>query len=123
MIFGGPSISRQRFRVLAGGDVRGIIFPRLTAGSAAVGRPATNPYAIDATTLEADRDAVHDESTILVGDAVRILVDSIRQAGLNRVLIRDALTELSPWDGHAGTVRWDGLGRNTREVELDSLSP
>jgi ABC-type branched-subunit amino acid transport system substrate-binding protein len=55
-------------------------------------------------------------------DAVQLLVAAIRKAGLNRARIGDALRELTPWDGVAGTVRWDSLGGNTRPVQLGKVS-
>ena len=55
-------------------------------------------------------------------DAVQLLVAAVRQAGLNRARIGDALRDLSPWDGVAGTVRWDTLGGNTRPAHLGTVA-
>ena len=54
-------------------------------------------------------------------DAVNILVDAIRKAGLNRALIHDAVRSLSPWQGVTGQIRWDPLGSNTRSVSLGTI--
>jgi ABC-type branched-subunit amino acid transport system substrate-binding protein len=57
-----------------------------------------------------------DEGAANSYDAVRLVVDAIRRAGLNRARIRDAVRAASPWEGVGGTVRWDPLGRNQRSV-------
>jgi ABC-type branched-subunit amino acid transport system substrate-binding protein len=51
-------------------------------------------------------------------DAVRLVVEATRRAGLNRARIRDAVRDIAPWRGVAGIVRWDALGRNERPVGL-----
>jgi ABC-type branched-subunit amino acid transport system substrate-binding protein len=51
-------------------------------------------------------------------DAVRLVAEAARRAGLNRPLIRDAVREISPWSGVAGSVRWDAVGRNEGPVGL-----
>jgi ABC-type branched-subunit amino acid transport system substrate-binding protein len=37
-------------------------------------------------------------------DSVRLMIGAIREAGLNRPRIRDAIAEVSPWQGAGGTV-------------------
>ena len=51
-------------------------------------------------------------------DAVRLVAEATRRAGLNRPRIRDAVRDIAPWRGVAGIVRWDTLGRNERPVGL-----
>ena len=51
-------------------------------------------------------------------DAVRLLAAAVRSGGLNRARIRDALRAASGWQGAAGTVRWNALGRNEPSVRL-----
>jgi ABC-type branched-subunit amino acid transport system substrate-binding protein len=51
-------------------------------------------------------------------DAVSMLVAAVRKVGPNRVRIAEALRELSPYQGVAGTIRWDRVGANTRPVRL-----
>lgn len=51
-------------------------------------------------------------------DAARLLLASIRQAGLNRAKIRDALRAAVPWAGVTGIISWDPLGQNRRPVEM-----
>ncbi len=55
-------------------------------------------------------------------DAAGIIVAAIRQAGLNRARIRDAVQALSPFQGVTGTIQWDDLGQNQRAVRLRRLS-
>ena len=51
-------------------------------------------------------------------DAVRLVAEATRRAGLNRARIRDAVRDIAPWRGVAGIVQWDALGRNERPVGL-----
>jgi ABC-type branched-subunit amino acid transport system substrate-binding protein len=46
-------------------------------------------------------------------DATRILIRAIREAGPNRVRIRDRIAELSGYEGVTGRVVWDNGGANT----------
>jgi branched-chain amino acid transport system substrate-binding protein len=63
-----------------------------------------------------------DCTTAQTYDAVRMLIEAIRKAGLNRALIRDALQELSPWSGISGPLEWDSLGQNRRAVRLGTIT-
>jgi len=54
-------------------------------------------------------------------DAVCLLVDAVRKSGLDRAGIRQAVKELSPYEGLSGTVTWDRFGGNTRAVELGTI--
>jgi hypothetical protein len=40
----------------------------------------------------------------------------VREAGLNRPLIRDAVRALAPWVGVGGPVTWSMLGRNESTI-------
>ena len=62
----------------------------------------------------ADHQHPPDYTAILTYDATRLLIDAIRRAGPNRVRLREALTELSPWAGLAGPIHFDGTGQNVR---------
>jgi branched-chain amino acid transport system substrate-binding protein len=55
-------------------------------------------------------------------DAAMLLVTAIRKAGLNRAKIRDAVRELSPYQGVTGQIEWDTMGQNQRPVTLRALS-
>jgi ABC-type branched-subunit amino acid transport system substrate-binding protein len=55
-------------------------------------------------------------------DATRLLLAAIDQAGPRRATVRQALADLSPWDGIAGTIHFDGTGQNTRtDLVLGSI--
>jgi ABC-type branched-subunit amino acid transport system substrate-binding protein len=54
-------------------------------------------------------------------DSTRLLVTAVREAGLNRARIRDAVRGLSPWRGVTGIINWDALGQNQRAVGLGTL--
>jgi ABC-type branched-subunit amino acid transport system substrate-binding protein len=50
----------------------------------------------------------------LTYDATRLLLEALQRAGPRRVALRQALADLSPWNGIAGTIAFDGTGQNTR---------
>jgi len=106
----GPSAGQVSFRSLADEAREGIVFPLLW-----------EPDESDADFIrlfnsrfgfEPDYAAAH------AYDAARLIVHAIRQAGLNRARIGDALRELSPWNGVTGEVRWDRTGANQRTCAL-----
>jgi branched-chain amino acid transport system substrate-binding protein len=51
-------------------------------------------------------------------DAANIVIAAIRQAGLNRPRIRDAVQAISPAHGITGMIEWDAQGQNHRVVSL-----
>jgi len=110
LIFGGPGMGRRSFLEQAGKAANDVVFPLLyTPGKSSnsfeenfASRFGNRPYYLAAHTY----------------DAVNLLIAAIRKAGLNRARIRDAVRELSPWAGVTGTVKWDGLGGNSRNVCL-----
>jgi branched-chain amino acid transport system substrate-binding protein len=55
-------------------------------------------------------------------DATNLLIAAIRRAGLNRARVRDAVRDLSPYDGASGLIEWDALGRNRRPIVLERVS-
>jgi ABC-type branched-subunit amino acid transport system substrate-binding protein len=96
-VFCGPSAGRGAFLEEAGSAAEGVRFPLLmdTSGGALPDYAAAHAY-----------------------DAVRLLVAAVRKAGLNRARIRDAVRDLSGWQGISGVIRWDALGQNERAVRL-----
>jgi hypothetical protein len=54
-------------------------------------------------------------------DGVRLLVEAVRKAGLNRERIRVQLRKMSPWQGVAGPIVWNNIDRNTRAVRLGTV--
>ncbi len=101
-IFGGPAMGRHQFLEMAGDQAERVVFPQLYVPTSDA--PADFDYA-----------AAH------TYDAARLLIAAIRRAGLNRAEIGDALRENSPTQGITGTIRWDGLGSNTRGVTLATI--
>ena len=51
-------------------------------------------------------------------DAANLVIAGIRQAGLNRPRIRDAVQAISPAHGITGMIEWDAQGQNHRAVSL-----
>lgn len=96
----GPSAGRRAFLEEAGPAAEGILFPWLLEGSGGDVRDYAAAHAYDAT---------------------RLAVAAIRRAGLNRARIRDAVAELSGFEGASGRISWDNLGQNTRAVRLGTI--
>lgn len=53
------------------------------------------------------------EAAAYAYDAARLVVEGIRQAGLNRAGLWEAITRLAPYPGITGTIVWDNGGGNT----------
>ena len=112
-VFGGPCMGRRSFLEQAANAAEGVVFPLLY-------------------TQSKESDSFDKKFTIRFGkqpdylaahtyDTVNILIAAIRKAGLNRARIRDAVSELSPWNGVTGTIKWDSLGGNNRAVRLGTV--
>jgi branched-chain amino acid transport system substrate-binding protein len=115
-VFGGPAMGRRLFLERAGESAEGVVFPLLWDRSAAGERSAGLAESFESRFgLEPDYAAAY------TYDAVTLVIASIRQAGLNRVRIRDCLRELSPWSGVTGTITWDPTGHNHRRVGLGTV--
>ena len=113
-LFSGPALGRRRFLDKAGSAGEGIIVPLVV-------EPSEKWSALEAT-FQKRFQRRPDFAAAGTYDAVQLLVAAIRQAGLNRARIGDALRALSPWDGAAGPVRWDKLGGNTRPAHLGTVT-
>lgn len=113
LVFGGPSMGQRGFPEKAGKTAEGVIFPLLYS-------PCKSSESFEEKF--ARRFGNHpDYLAAHTYDAVNLLIAAIQKAGLNRVRIRDAVRELSPWQGVTGTLEWDALGSNTRVVELGTI--
>jgi branched-chain amino acid transport system substrate-binding protein len=108
-MFGSQSMARTRFRELAGALGDGVRFPVLSATN-----PADLARSRFVERFSAQRHGEPDDSALLTYDATRLLLEAIRQAGPSRARVRTALAALSPWQGIAGTISFDGTGQNTR---------
>lgn len=112
-VFGGPAMGRRHFLQAAGGAAEGVVFPWLLE-QAANSQPFRQAF-LSKCGKEPDFAATCSY------DAVKLLVAAIRKAGLNRARIGDAIRELAPWPGAAGTIQWDNLGSNRRSVRLGTI--
>ena len=109
-VLGGAPLARSAFARAAGPAADGVLAPLLYEAS-----PAWDAF----TRAYEDRWRVMPDDAAAQGyDAVRFLASAVRTSGLNRARIADALRALAPWNGAAGVLRWDALGRNQRAVGL-----
>ena len=111
-ILGGPTAARAAFLRAAGAAAEGVLAP-LPAQTG----PAWEGFA---QAYETRWRESPDGAAAYGYDAVRLVAAALRDAGLNRALIRDAVAPLAPWPGASGTVTWSTLGRNERAVALGS---
>ncbi len=113
-VFGGPAMGRRRFAEEAGQAAEGVVFPLLYHPE-----EASAPFA---KAFESRFGKPPDYAAAHTYDAVRLLVEAMGKAGLNRARIGDAVRDLSPWSGVTGTMTWDGLGGNNgRTVRLGTI--
>lgn len=113
LIFGGPSMGRREFLKQAGPAAEGVRFPLPmdTSGTAVK----------FAERFQARYGQPPDHAAVHAYDAACLVVAAIRNAGLDRARIRDAMAQLSPWEGMSGTIRWDETGRNSRGAQLGTI--
>ncbi|NQV33662.1 MAG: ABC transporter substrate-binding protein [Phycisphaeraceae bacterium] len=113
ILFGGACMSRQAFVDIAGEAAEGVIFPLLY-------RPSETTRQFNKDMLDHSGRSANDLSAHTY-DTVKLLLEAIQQAGLNRQHIRDTVSKLSPWQGVTGTIHWDQQGSNTRPVTTGTL--
>ncbi len=101
-VFGGPSMGRRSFQ------------EGLNAGGAGVSFACPAGTQVDDFGRSfSDRYGFYPDYTARYGyETARLLVAAVRRAGLNRTRIRDAVRDLSPWQGVTAKIEWDELGRN-----------
>jgi len=115
-VYGGPAMGHRLFVETAGRSAGGVQFPLLwdpaVAGedSAAFFQPFRERFGIEP-----------DYTAAYTYDAVNMLIGAVHRAGLNRARIRDAVRNLSPWEGVTGTIAWDPTGRNKHPVRLHTI--
>jgi ABC-type branched-subunit amino acid transport system substrate-binding protein len=112
-VFGGPWMGRNSFLEQSGKAAEGVIFPLPDA-------PGESSREFRAAFLKRFQ-REPDYAAASTHDAVQMLVAAVRKGGLNRARIGDALRDLSPWPGVAGTIRWDPSGSNTRPVRTATI--
>jgi len=113
LLFGGPSLGHRHFLRSTGPAAEGVIFPLLYS-------PGSSPDGF-ARTFERRFGHAPDYAAAHAYDAARLLVEAVREAGLDRTRIREAVRKLSPWTGVTGIVRWDAQGGNVRPVPLGTI--
>ena len=108
-IVGGSTFGRRPFLEEAGAAADGAVFPGPDAAVAepGLGRGYASRYGGGPDYLAAGS-----------YDAVRLVVAAIRQAGLNRARIRDAIDGLGSPASAGVPVAWDPTGRSARSVGL-----
>lgn len=109
-LVGGPTLALAAFGRAAGTAADGVVVPLLWEPS-----PAWDTFS---RMYENRWGELPDHGAAQSYDAVRLVADAARRAGLNRVRLRDAIRDIPPWTGAAGTVAWDALGRNQRPVGI-----
>jgi ABC-type branched-subunit amino acid transport system substrate-binding protein len=110
-IFGTARMGRARFLELAGAAAEGVRFPLLWTPDES--DPTTRKFIAG---FQQRFGHEPDYTAALSFDAARLLIAATRQGGLNHARIRAALIKLSPWQGIAGPVQWDGTGQNLRDA-------
>ena len=95
-IFATPQAARRRGLELAGSAADGVRVPALLASGDTAERKMFEQAFREATGSAPDWAALH------TYDATRFLAEAIRLAGPSRARIREALLELSPWQGITG---------------------
>lgn len=112
-LFGGPCMSRQRYLDQAGDAAEGVIFPLLY-------EPTEKSTAFEQALW--DRFNRHgDYLSAYTFDTVNLLINAIKNKGLDRQGIRDEIVTLSPWQGVTGLITWDQRGANTRPVATGTI--
>ena len=105
LVYAGPSAAKSSFRVAAGGAAEGVRCPLLAQAAPPQWAPGSG---LDYAALQSY-------------DAARMVVSSIRSAGLNRFRICRALAKMTPWQGAAGEIRWSALNRNSRPAAAGTI--
>jgi branched-chain amino acid transport system substrate-binding protein len=109
ILYGGPSFGRHEFLAHAGPASEDVRFPLLYRPDSS---DLADAYVRDRFRSHFGRDP--DYVSALTYDATRLLLAAIDQAGPRRAAVRQAVADLSPWNGIAGTIHFDGTGQNTR---------
>lgn len=110
LIAGGPWFGRALFARQARTAADGVLFPW-------VGPPA--PAFRDR--FDARFGGQPDYAAACAYDSIRIVIAAIREAGLNRARIRDAIAAMAPYEGASGHIEWDEFGQNRRPPALAAI--
>lgn len=112
-IYGPDRLLDPSFLAAAGGAAEGVVatYPYDPTGASDTWRAFRSRYQ-SATGDEPDAVAAY------AYDGTRFLVQAIREAGLNRVRIRERLFAYEEWAGVTGTIRFDPTRNNVAPVVL-----
>jgi ABC-type branched-subunit amino acid transport system substrate-binding protein len=117
-IFGAPVMGRRMFLREAGRAAEGTVFPLVSMVGTHDVPAAWHPFA---SRFQNRYGRAADGAAGKMFDAVSLLIEAIRAAGLNRARIGDAIRNLAPWQGVAGPIAWDPVGANTGLVRLGTI--
>ena len=112
-VFGGPQMGRRAFAEQAGTAAEGVVFPCALA-PASPSREFTRQFV--------QRYGHHPDYAVMhMYDTVGLLVAAVRQAGLDRAGICDAVRAVTPWSGTTGPITFNTAGANMRPVSLATI--
>ncbi len=107
-LFAGPGLDRAEFFDRAGPSAEGLVMVSLCD------LDRNDPVLGDFKENFSNAFNAHpDGVSAFAYDGVRIIIEAIRRAGLNRARIRDALAETKAYAGVTGEIAFDGSGANT----------
>ncbi|HEX8984632.1 MAG TPA: ABC transporter substrate-binding protein [Bryobacteraceae bacterium] len=109
-IAGGPWFGRAVFAAEAGASAEGALFPWPAEPSAAFVRTFTARFQREP-----------DYAAACAYDSVRVVAAALQKAGLNRSRIRDAVADITPYNGASGLIEWDQTGQNRRPPVLAKI--
>jgi len=115
-VFGGPTMGQGAFLETAGRAAERAVFPLLWDSQHAGER--AQPFVRHFRQRFATEP---DYAAAYTYDAANLLIAAVRQAGLNRPRIADAVRGLSGWLGVTGAITWDPTGQNHRAVILGTI--
>jgi branched-chain amino acid transport system substrate-binding protein len=113
LVFGGPGMAREHFIALADQAAEGVRVPILWTLN--TDQPAVAEFA---AAFAKRTSSPPDYAAAYTYDAMNLLIEAIRKAGLNRARIRDAIRRLSGHRGITGAIDWDPTGQNITTVRL-----
>ncbi len=108
-IIGGPFMGRNRFKESCGSECDGIHY--VSPGSC-------SPDSDFAGEFRGITGFDPDYADCSIYDAALLLRDALEKSGLNRVLLLQAIRDITPWKGENGTITWDPLGQNNRQGNI-----
>jgi branched-chain amino acid transport system substrate-binding protein len=112
-LFGGPELASEELVAELGDVAAGLT----VVAPCDLGRPDPRPAAF----ADRYRAAYGGPPTVRAAygyDAVHLVIRAVREAGLDRAAIRDALAATGGFDGVTGPIRFDGTGATTARPVL-----